>query len=89
MWLMMQKETADDYVIATGESNSLESFVEQAFNEVGLDWKDHVETDPALVRPSEIAANVGNPGKAITKLGWKPAYRMSDVVKAMVEAERS
>jgi GDPmannose 4,6-dehydratase len=89
MWLMMQKEAADDYVIATGESNSLESFVEQAFNEVGLDWKDHVEIDSALVRPSEIAANVGNPGKAITKLGWKPAYKMNDVVKAMVEAERS
>ncbi|MDH3979606.1 MAG: GDP-mannose 4,6-dehydratase [Gammaproteobacteria bacterium] len=89
MWLMMQKEAADDYVIATGESNSLESFVEQAFKEVGLDWKDHVEIDSALVRPSEIAANVGNPGKAITKLGWKPAYKMSDVVKAMVEEERS
>jgi GDPmannose 4,6-dehydratase len=89
MWLMMQKETADDYVIATGESNSLESFVEQTFIEVGLDWKDHVEMDQALVRPSEIAANVGNPGKAITKLGWKPAFKMSDVVKAMVEAERS
>ena len=88
MWLMMQLETADDFVIATGESNSLERFVSQAFDCVGLDWHDHVVIDQGLMRPTEISANVGNPGKAITKLGWSPQYTMPDVVQAMVDAER-
>lgn len=87
MWLMMQQETAGDFVIATGESNSLEMFVKQAFDCAGLDWKEHVVIDQALMRPTDISANVGNPGKAITKLGWAPKYSMHDVVEAMMAAE--
>jgi GDPmannose 4,6-dehydratase len=87
MWLMLQQDRADDFVIATGVSNSLRSFVSRAFDAVGRDWTDHVVIDPRLVRPSEIAANCGDPAKAGRQLGWKPRYLMPDVVRAMVEAE--
>ncbi|MDQ7011289.1 MAG: GDP-mannose 4,6-dehydratase [Mariprofundaceae bacterium] len=88
MWHMLQQDAPDDYVIATGESHSLESFVSEAFARVGLDWKEHVDTDPALFRPSEIMAGCGNPAKAGEKLGWRAQYRMRDVVRMMVEAEQ-
>jgi GDPmannose 4,6-dehydratase len=88
MWLMMQQDVADDFVIATGESNSLEMFVKQAFDCLGLDWTQHVVIDQALIRPTEIAANAGNPEKARTTLGWTAKYAMHEVVEAMVEAER-
>jgi GDPmannose 4,6-dehydratase len=88
MWLMMQQAVADDFVIATGESNSLEMFVKQAFDCLGLDWKQHVVIDPSLIRPTEITANAGNPEKARTTLGWSAKYSMHDVVEAMVDAER-
>jgi GDPmannose 4,6-dehydratase len=88
MWLMLQQETALDYVIATGELNTLEKFVALAFAEVGLDWKDHVETDPAFLRPTELAGGSGDPSLERTNLGWAAKSRMADVVRMMVEGER-
>lgn len=89
MWLMMQQTTPDDYVVATGETNSLEEFVAEAFRCNGLDWRNHVETDPSLLRPSEIMVGRGNPRKAFDQLGWRAKFKMQDVIKMMVEAERN
>jgi GDPmannose 4,6-dehydratase len=87
MWLMLQQEKPEDFVIATGETNTLEDFVEQSFRHVGLDWHDHVICEPSLLRPSEIMISRGNPAKAFNKLGWRAAYKMRDVVHMMVNAE--
>jgi GDPmannose 4,6-dehydratase len=87
MWLMMQQEPPDDFVIATGESHSLEEFVETAFTRLGLDWRQHVVIDPALFRPTEIAISRGNPRKSREILGWQARYKMKDVVALMVEDE--
>jgi len=89
MWLMLQQETPDDFVIATGETHSLEEFVAEAFNCVGLNWREHVVTDPSLFRPTEISIGKGNPAKAEKVLGWKARYRMRDVVRMMTEHERT
>ena len=86
MYLMLQQEAPDDYVIATGESYSLEDFVVQAFNCAGLNWQDHVMIDESLYRPTELAVGKANPGKAKEKLGWEAKYKMPDVVRMMVEA---
>jgi len=88
MWLMLQQERPDDFVIATGESSKLEHFVARAFACVDLDWRDHVISDPRLLRPTELAVGRGNPTKAFEKLGWQAAYKMKDVVRMMVEAEQ-
>ncbi len=87
MWLMLQQKSPEDFVIATGEVNSLASFVEAAFREVELDWKDHVELDPAFLRPTDLAGGLGDPSLAETKLGWKARYHMREVVRMMVEGE--
>jgi len=87
MWLMMQQDEPDDYVIATGETHKLEDFVIAAFANVGLDWQGHVVTDASLLRPTEILVGKGDPSKALKKLGWKARYNMHDVVKMMVEDE--
>lgn len=87
MWLMLQRERPDDYVIATGESNTLEHFVAEAFACLGLDWREHVVSDPSLLRPSEIMVSRGNPEKAATELGWCAGSRMREVVSRMVIAE--
>ncbi|MCC7202806.1 MAG: GDP-mannose 4,6-dehydratase [Nitrospirae bacterium] len=87
MWLMLHQERPEDFVIATGESHSLEEFVETAFGCVRLNWKDHVVTDPSLIRPTEIATGRGNPAKAQRVLHWQAKYRMHDVVKMMMEDE--
>ena len=86
MYLMLQQDDPEDYVIATGESYSLADFVAQAFECVGLDWQDHVVTDTSLYRPTDIAWGGGNPKLAEGKLGWRAKYKMSDVVKMMVES---
>jgi GDPmannose 4,6-dehydratase len=86
MYLMLQQEQADDYVIATGASYSLEEFVAEAFNYVGLGWQDHVVTDASLLRPTDLAVSKGNPTKAKEQLGWQARYKMPDVVRMMVEA---
>ena len=87
MWRMLQLEQARDLVIATGTSYSLEAFVAAAFAEHALDWRDHVEQDPALFRPSEIAYNGGDASQAKVLLNWQARYRMPDVVRLMVAAE--
>jgi len=85
MWMILQQEKADDFVIATGETNRLEDFVAEVFRSVGLDWRDHVESDPSLLRPSEIMVSRANPEKSSKVLGWQPTYRMKDVARMMVE----
>ncbi len=89
MWLMLQQEKPDDYVVATGESHSLEEFVEAAFSSVRLNWRDHVVLDKALLRPTELATGRGNPAKALAKLGWQARHRMREVVRMITEAERN
>ncbi|MEH2374728.1 GDP-mannose 4,6-dehydratase [Nostoc sp.] len=88
MYLMLQQEQPDDYVIATGESSSLEEFVAAAFASVDLDWREHVVIDNSLLRPTDLAVGRGNPAKANNKLGWQAKYKMKDVVRMMVEARR-
>jgi GDPmannose 4,6-dehydratase len=83
---MLQRETPDDFVIATGESHKLADFAAVAFAHAGLDPKDHLVVNQALLRPTEIMIGRGNPEKAATKLGWKPRFRMEDVARMMVEA---
>jgi len=87
MWLMVQQAQPDDFVIATGESHSLEDFVDTAFAQVGLDWRDHVVIDPGLFRPTEIAISRGNPRKSRETFGWQARYKMTEVVTLMVKDE--
>jgi GDPmannose 4,6-dehydratase len=89
MYLMLQQSQPDDYVIATGESRTLEEFVTAAFSCQGLDWQEHVITDVSLLRPTDLAISRGNPSKARNQLGWAAQYRMADIVSMMVEAKRS
>jgi GDPmannose 4,6-dehydratase len=84
MWLMLQAEEADDYVIATGKTNSLAEFTAAAFEAVGLNWRDHVVSDPTLFRRTDIDCSRGNPAKAEAKLGWRASLGMKDVVNRMV-----
>ena len=88
MWLMLQQEQPDNYVIATGETHTLEEFVATAFDCAGLDWHEHVTTDPALYRPTEINVGKGNPAKALKRLGWQARSRMRDVVGMMMREEQ-
>jgi GDPmannose 4,6-dehydratase len=87
MWLMLQQEKADDYVVATGNTRTLAEFVEEAFSCVKLDWHEHVTTDPSLFRPTDIHHGAADPAKAKAKLGWKANKGLKDIVKLMVEAE--
>ncbi|WP_297204578.1 GDP-mannose 4,6-dehydratase [uncultured Brachyspira sp.] len=85
MWLMLQQEKADDYVIATGETHSVREFLDEAFGLVGLDWKKYVEIDPRYYRPAEVDLLLGDPAKAKEKLGWKPKTTFKELVKIMLE----
>ncbi|MDP2682488.1 MAG: GDP-mannose 4,6-dehydratase [Deltaproteobacteria bacterium] len=87
MWLMLQQDIPDDYVIATGRTHTVKYFVETAFEYAGLNWKDYVVIDPALVRLPEETILVGNPKKAMEKLGWKPNVSFKDMVEIMVKAD--
>jgi GDPmannose 4,6-dehydratase len=87
MWLMLQQDTPDDYVIATGESHSVREFLETAFDYAGLDWKKHVEIDPRYYRPAEVDESVGDGAKARRQLGWSPKTKFADLVKLMVDAD--
>ena len=87
MWLMLQQDNPDDYVIATGETHRLADFVQEAFAAVDLNWEDHVKTDNALYRPTDILTAKANPAKAAHELGWHAEYKMRDVARMMVEAE--
>lgn len=85
MWRMLQLEKPEDFVIATGVSHSLEEFVQQAFRQVGLDWRDHVTSNSSLARPLDIFSNRGCADKAERTLGWRAQFKMQDVVRMMVE----
>ena len=87
MWLMLQQSQADDYVIATGVSHSVRELVEIAFDHAGLDWKKHVRTDPALLRPAEVDHLIGDPAKAKTQLKWEPSIDFAGLVRMMVDAD--
>jgi GDPmannose 4,6-dehydratase len=88
MWLMLQQDEADDYVVSTGESHSVRDLVHCAFAHVGLDWKDHVRVDPALERGSaELHRLVGDPSKAQTRLGWRPVIHFTELVHLLVDAD--
>lgn len=87
MWLMLQQETPDDYVIATGETHSVREFLEVAFDHVQLDWKKYVEIDPRYYRPAEVDLLIGDPSKARQKLGWEPKTKFVDLTKLMVDAD--
>jgi GDPmannose 4,6-dehydratase len=85
MWLMLQQERADDYVVATGRSHSVRELVEIAFGELGLDWKKHVELDARYLRPTEVDALEGDASKARKLLGWRPKMDFKALIKAMVK----
>jgi GDPmannose 4,6-dehydratase len=87
MWLLMQNHTPEDIVIATGESHSLRSFVECAFECVGLNWEDYVDYDQSLLRPTDILRSYADPTKAARVLNWTAKIRMKEVVRKMLEAE--
>lgn len=89
MWQMLQRDTPDDFVIATGVTSRLEDFVAQAFSAVGLDWRNYVRTDPSLLRPTDIEIGRADPGKAARELGWTAAFTMPDVVRMMVAARQA
>jgi GDPmannose 4,6-dehydratase len=87
MWLMLQQDRPDDYVVATGVSHSVQELVETAFGRAGLDWRDHVRIDPKLLRPAEVDHLIGNPGKAQRVLGWAPEVDFRGLVEMMVDAD--
>jgi GDPmannose 4,6-dehydratase len=87
MWMMLQQEHADDYVIATGVSHSVRELVEIAFGHAGLDWQKHVRTDPKFLRPAEVDHLIGDPSKARRQLGWTTALDFKGLVEMMVDAD--
>jgi GDPmannose 4,6-dehydratase len=89
MWLMVQHETADDYIVATGETHSVREFVEEAFELVNLPWKKYVKSDQSLGRPADPGRLVGSPEKIKRVFGWQPTGSFKDLVREMVEAELS
>lgn len=87
MWRMLQQDKPGDYVIATGETHSVEEFVQEAFSIAGLDWKKYVVIDPKFVRPAEVELLLGDASKAKRELGWEPKVQFKELVKMMVEAD--
>ena len=87
MWLMLQQDEPDDYVIATGEVHSVRDLLTESFSLVGLDWQDYVEIDPRYFRPSEVDFLHGDATKAREKLGWKPKINFQELVRMMVKAD--
>ena len=87
MWRMLQRDTPDDYVLATNETHTIRDFLDAAFGHVGIDWREHVKFDPHLVRPAEVDMLIGDYSKARKELGWEPATRMRQLAALMVEAD--
>jgi GDPmannose 4,6-dehydratase len=87
MWLMLQQSEADDYVVATGETHTVKKLVEIAFEHAGLEWEKYVKLDPAFIRPAEVDLLVGDPSKAMNKLGWKPRVSFEQMTRMMVDAD--
>jgi GDPmannose 4,6-dehydratase len=88
MWLMLQQDEPEDFVLATGEGHSVEEFCEASFSHVGLDWREHVRFDESFTRPAEVSALVGRADKAQQKLGWKAHTKALDLARLMVDADR-
>jgi GDPmannose 4,6-dehydratase len=87
MWLMLQQDEPDDFVVATGETHSVREFLEEAFSYVGLNWQDYVEMDPRYLRPAEVDLLLGDPSKAKAKLGWQPKVSFRELVRMMVDSD--
>ena len=87
MWLMLQQDAPDDYVVSTGETHSVQEFVQEAFGYLDLDWKEYVVQDPKYYRPAEVDLLVGDPAKAGAKLGWEPSVDFRQLVRLMVDAD--
>lgn len=87
MWLILQQDEPDDYVVATGEAHSVRELVEEAFSHVGLDWRKHVEIDSKYYRPAEVESLVGDASKAKRKFGWEAKTKFKDIVRLMVDAD--
>lgn len=87
MWRMLQLETPEDFVVATGEMNSLKTFVQEVFAGLGLDWSKHVETNDSLLRPSDIERSVGRPQKVREKLKWQAVLKFPEIIAKLIEAE--
>jgi len=87
MWLMLQQEEPDDYVVATGKTHSVRELLEEAFSYVSLDWHKHVEIDPRYYRPAEVDLLIGDPTKAKRKLGWEAKTKFKDLVRLMVDED--
>jgi len=87
MWLMLQQDEPEDYVVATGETHSIRKFLDISFNYVNLNWQDYVEFDPRYLRPTEVDLLIGDPSKAKQKLGWEPSVTFEELVGLMVEAD--
>jgi GDPmannose 4,6-dehydratase len=87
MWLMLQQDRPDDYVVATGESHSIQELLDLAFGCVGLDSAEYVVIDPALKRPAEVDSLLGDASKARQTLGWAPRVRFPELVRMMVDAD--
>ena len=85
MWLMLQQDTPDDYVVATGESYSVREFVERVFSRLELDWEEFVEIDPRYFRPTEVEYLWGDPTKAKKQLNWEPKVGIDELVRRMVD----
>jgi GDPmannose 4,6-dehydratase len=84
---MLQQETPDDYVIATGETHTVKEFLQAAFEHAGLDWKEHVEIDARYYRPAEVDLLIGDPSKAKRQLGWEAKTSLDELVRLMVDAD--
>lgn len=87
MWLMLQADTPEDYVIGTGVTHSVQRLIEIAFDEIGRDWREHVEQDPALLRPAEVERLLANPSKAARQLGWRPRVSFEELIRLMVRED--
>jgi GDPmannose 4,6-dehydratase len=87
MWMMLQQDEPDDYVIATGVMRSVSDFLEAAFGMAGLDWKKHVIVDDAFLRPADVHELRGDASKAAKKLGWKPKTSFEELVREMLETD--
>ena len=87
-WRMLQRDEPDDYVLATGETHSVQEFLEAAFTYAGLDWREYVKIDPRYFRPAEVDLLIGDYSKAKEKLGWEPTVRFEELVRMMVDADR-
>ena len=87
MWLMLQQDKAEDFVIATGETHSVAEFLTEAFSHVDLDWRDYVELDPKYLRPAEVDLLIGDASKANRELGWNPKVTFKELVRLMVDAD--